>query len=63
MAGFGKGAANVSLEAQEGGTLLRYETDAQVGGKIAQIGSRLIDSAASKIANEFFEEFEKQVNA
>ncbi len=63
VAGFGKGQANVSLEAQDGGTLLRYESDAQVGGKIAQIGSRLIDSAASKIAADFFAEFEKQVTA
>ncbi len=62
VAGFGKGAAHVRLEAQEGGTMLRYESDAQVGGKIAQIGSRLIDSAASKIAADFFSEFEKQVN-
>jgi len=61
VAGFGKGSADVSLESQGETTLLKYESNAQVGGKIAQIGSRLVDSAASKIAQEFFAEFEKQI--
>lgn len=61
VAGFGKGSADVSLEAQGDTTLLKYESNAQVGGKIAQIGSRLVDSAASKIAQEFFAEFEQQI--
>ena len=57
-AGHGKGTATVKLEAagpQE--TILRYTANAQVGGKIAQIGSRLVDMAAQKMAGEFFEKF------
>jgi uncharacterized protein len=57
-AGHGKGSAQVRLEptgANE--TLLRYEANASVGGKIAQIGSRLVDMAAQKMAGEFFETF------
>lgn len=61
VAGFGKGSADVSLESQGDTTLLKYESNAQVGGKIAQIGSRLVDSAAAKIAQEFFVAFEQQV--
>lgn len=61
VAGFGKGSADVSLESQGDSTLLKYESNAQVGGKIAQIGSRLVDSAASKIAQEFFAAFEQQL--
>ena len=63
VAGFGKGSADVSLESQGDTTLLKYESNAQVGGKIAQIGSRLVDSAASKIAQEFFAEFEQQIGS
>ena len=65
IAGFGKGSADVRLaeavaEDRPGvaATLLAYEANAQVGGKIAQIGSRLVDSAASKIAADFFAAFE-----
>ncbi|MGE0311639.1 MAG: CoxG family protein [Lautropia sp.] len=61
IAGFGKGSADVKLsEATQPApaTLLAYEANAQVGGKIAQIGSRLVDSAASKIAADFFTAFE-----
>lgn len=61
VAGFGKGKAEVKLDAAEGGTQLSYTATAQVGGKIAQIGSRLVDAAASKIADEFFAAFEKQL--
>lgn len=61
IAGFGKGSADVSLEEQGESTLLKYESNAQVGGKIAQIGSRLVDSAATKIATEFFAAFEQQL--
>jgi len=61
VAGFGKGSADVSLESQGDTTLLKYESNAQVGGKIAQIGSRLVDSAAAKIAQEFFAAFEQQL--
>ncbi len=56
-AGFAKGSANVTLEDDGEGTLLRYEVNAQVGGKLVQIGSRLIDAAAKKLARDFFEAF------
>jgi carbon monoxide dehydrogenase subunit G len=58
-AGFGKGTANVELKTLgESQTQLAYSADAQVGGKIAQVGSRLIDGIARKIAEEFFTRFE-----
>ena len=61
-AGFAKGGANVSLKDNDsGGTTLEYAVTAQVGGKLAQIGSRLIDSTAKKMAREFFETFGKMV--
>ncbi|SFK81438.1 CoxG family protein [Shimia haliotis] len=53
-AGFAKGGADVKLAATEGGTLLSYEVDAKVGGKLAQLGSRLIDGFAKKMADQFF---------
>ncbi|MDP2151201.1 MAG: carbon monoxide dehydrogenase subunit G [Parvibaculum sp.] len=57
-AGFAKGSAKVSLtEAEGGGTILSYSVSAQVGGKLAQIGQRFIDSTASKMAEEFFGNF------
>ena len=56
-AGFAKGGAKVNLSPAEGGTLLRYEVDASVGGKLAQIGSRLIDGTAKKMAADFFGNF------
>ena len=57
-AGFGKGSADVSLEeAGENSTILKFSATAQVGGKLAQIGTRLIDGAAKKIAGQFFENF------
>ena len=60
VAGFAKGGANVRLaDAAGGGTRLAYEVDAQVGGKIAQLGGRLIDSTAKKLADEFFANFAK----
>ena len=62
-AGFAKGGANVSLKDNDsGGTTLEYAVTAQVGGKLAQIGSRLIDSTAKKMAREFFETFGKIVD-
>ena len=61
VAGFGKGKAEVKLDPTEGGTQLSYTATAQVGGKIAQIGSRLVDAAAAKIADEFFAAFEKKL--
>ena len=60
-AGFGKGSADVNLSQEEGGTRLRYVARAQVGGKMAQIGSRLIDAAASKVAEDFFTAFETRL--
>src|SRR5690554_6542334 len=63
-AGFGKGNADVRLEpAGEEATLLSYVAEAQVGGKIAQIGSRLVDAAAAKIAEDFFTAFEARLAA
>ncbi|SMP20071.1 CoxG family protein [Shimia sagamensis] len=53
-AGFAKGAADVTLGASEAGTLLSYDVDAKVGGKLAQLGSRLIDGFAKKMADQFF---------
>ena len=57
IAGFAKGGADVSLEQDGDETILRYEAKAQVGGKIAQLGSRLIDSTSKKLANQFFDNF------
>jgi carbon monoxide dehydrogenase subunit G len=63
-AGFAKGGAKVHLEdAPGGGTLLKYEMHAQIGGKLAQIGSRLIDGAARKMGDEFFTAFAAAVEA
>ena len=56
-AGFAKGGAKVSLSDDPEGTKLSYSVDATVGGKLAQIGSRLIDSTAKKMANDFFSTF------
>ncbi len=60
-AGFAKGGASVALADVEGGTELTYDVDAKVGGKLAQLGSRLIDSFAKKMADQFFETFQKVV--
>ena len=63
-AGFGKGTAKVRLSPADGGnTLLNYTVNAQVGGKIAQVGSRLVDMAAQKMAKDFFVNFEKAISA
>jgi carbon monoxide dehydrogenase subunit G len=61
VAGFGKGSADVQLTPEAGGTRLSYIARAQVGGKMAQVGSRLIDAAAAKITEDFFAAFEAQV--
>lgn len=61
-AGFGKGNTHVTLEPEgEAATRLKYTATAQVGGKLAQIGSRLVDGAARKLAGEFFKRFIAQV--
>ena len=61
-AGFAKGGAKVTLaDADGGGTVLAYDVDATVGGKLAQIGQRLVDGAAKKMADQFFQAFADQV--
>ena len=61
-AGFAKGAAQVKLEAAGAKeTKLAYEVKANVGGKLAQIGSRLVDAAAKKVADEFFQNFTRKM--
>lgn len=60
-AGFAKGGAKVRLEADGAATILHYEVNAQVGGKLAQIGSRLIDVTAKKMAGDFFAAFAEVV--
>ncbi|MBP0592854.1 carbon monoxide dehydrogenase subunit G [Paraburkholderia sp. LEh10] len=61
-AGFGKGQTHVKLEPEgDDATKLTYTANAQVGGKLAQIGSRLVDGAARKLAGEFFKRFGEQV--
>ncbi|QIG96629.1 MULTISPECIES: SRPBCC family protein [unclassified Bradyrhizobium] len=57
VAGFAKGGAKVDLVEREGGTLLSYHVDAQIGGKLAQLGQRLINGTAKKMADEFFANF------
>ncbi len=56
-AGFGKGSADVTLSESNGNTTLRYTATLQVGGKLAQVGSRLVGGAAKKIADDFFGKF------
>jgi carbon monoxide dehydrogenase subunit G len=61
VAGFGKGGAQVQLAPEADGTRLTYQVKANVGGKLAQIGSRLVDAAARKLANDFFTAFNEKV--
>ena len=56
-AGYAKGGAVVELEQHQDGTLLRYTATADIGGKLAQLGSRLIQGTAKKLAAEFFKSF------
>jgi len=60
-AGFAKGSADVRLEPADAGTNLIYSVDAKIGGKIAQLGQRLVDGAARKTADDFFTPFEQVV--
>jgi carbon monoxide dehydrogenase subunit G len=63
-AGFAKGEAWVRLEAMpDGATTMHYRSKASVGGKLAQVGARLIDASARKLADDFFERFAKEVSA
>ncbi len=61
VAGFAKGGATVRLQADGSTTILSYDVKAQIGGKLAQLGARLIDSTAKKIATEFFAKFGEAV--
>jgi carbon monoxide dehydrogenase subunit G len=61
VAGFAKGGAVVALADKDGGTLLSYDVEAQIGGKLAQLGQRLINGSAKKLADEFFSNFAKAV--
>lgn len=63
IAGFAKGGADVKLTEDGDGTILSYGVKAQVGGKLAQLGSRLIDSTSKKLAGEFFQKFNEVVSA
>ena len=63
VAGFAKGGADVRLSDKDGGTLLTYNVEAQIGGKLAQLGGRLIDSTARKLAGEFFASFGEVVGS
>ncbi|ATX66191.1 CoxG family protein [Roseinatronobacter bogoriensis] len=61
-AGFAKGDAHVRLSpGEDGGTLLSYEVDAKVGGKLAQLGSRIVDGFARRMAAEFFTRFQAEI--
>src|SRR3974377_2191747 len=63
VAGFAKGRATVAPADKDGGTLLTYNVEAQIGGKLAQLGQRLINGAAKKIADDFFKNFAATVAA
>ena len=63
VAGFAKGGAVVKLTPKDGGTLLTYNVEAQIGGKLAQLGQRLVNGAAKKVADDFFQNFVKAVEA
>lgn len=60
-AGFAKGGADVRLEEIEGGTRLSYDVEAKVGGKLAQLGSRIVDGFAKKMADQFFANLESVI--
>jgi carbon monoxide dehydrogenase subunit G len=62
VAGFAKGGATVALADKDGGTLLTYNVEAQIGGKLAQLGQRLVNGAAKKVADDFFANFAKAVS-
>ena len=63
VAGFAKGGARVTLEEDGAATLLRYTADGQVGGKLAQVGARLVEGTARKVADDFFTRFNALVSA
>lgn len=61
-AGFGRGSADIRLEESDGGTLLTYSADFKVGGKLAQVGSRLVMGATRKTADDFFGNFSRKLD-
>lgn len=61
VAGFAKGGADVALSEDGDGTIMRYDVKAQVGGKLAQLGARLIDATAKQMADQFFRNFAEKV--
>ena len=63
VAGFAKGGATVQLTPKDGGTLMNYTVEAQIGGKLAQLGQRLISGAAKKLADDFFTKFATSVGS
>jgi len=63
VAGFGRGTAKVNLTEIDGGTVLEYNGQMSVGGKLAQVGSRLVETATRSYADQFFESFSKQFAA
>jgi carbon monoxide dehydrogenase subunit G len=63
MAGFAKGTAKVLLTPEGDATRMAYTASAQIGGKLAQIGSRLVDGAANKMATEFFSAMARELEA
>lgn len=62
-AGFGKGSARVNLDERDGGTVLRYSADFKVGGRLAQVGSRLVVGATRKMADDFFGSFSRELDS
>ena len=62
IAGFAKGGADVRLTEDGDGTILAYDVKAQIGGKLAQLGSRLIDSTSKKLATQFFSDLGEKLN-
>ena len=63
VAGFGRGSAKVSLSDAASGSLLRYDAQLSIGGKLAQIGSRLVEAATRSYADQFFEAFAQRLNS
>jgi carbon monoxide dehydrogenase subunit G len=63
VAGFAKGGAVIRLTEKDGGTLLSYDVESQIGGKLAQLGQRLVQGTAKKLADDFFNKFAVAVAA
>ena len=63
VAGFAKGTVNVALSDSPEGTLLSYDVDGRIGGKLAQLGSRLVGGVAKKLSNQFFDRLQSEFDA